>query len=114
MTQTCKMCGKELIDNFEYISYGDDHFHSDCVGDHMIKDWLIKNNWITDSNMLPTFIPEKSSSSWEEKPLRHNGVDHGIVHSNGEMSVNLDISTGNLLKTMKQLVDMGTHYEIII
>jgi hydroxylamine reductase (hybrid-cluster protein) len=108
------MCNEQLINNFEYISYGDDHFHSDCVGDHMIKDWLIKNNWITDSNAMPKFIPEKSLELWEEKPIRYKGEDHGTMHANGEMSVHLDIKTGNLLKNMKQLIDMGTHYEIIV
>ncbi len=48
-----------------------------------------------------------------DKPLMHNGVVHGTVHESGEMSVHLDIKTGELMKNAKEYKDMGDHVEII-
>ncbi len=56
------MCKEELDQSFECISYGEEFFHSDCVGDRMIKDWLIKNGWIREEEkhtpILPKFHPD--------------------------------------------------------
>lgn len=55
--RTCKMCGNDMEENFECISYEyGTYFHSHCVGDRMIKDWLEKNGWIEkeSSDELPT------------------------------------------------------------
>ena len=50
------MCGNMMEENFECISYEyGTYFHSHCVGDRMIKDWLEKNGWI--NKQEPTEIP---------------------------------------------------------
>ena len=55
------MCKNPMEDNFECVVYGDQYFHSMCVGEAMMKDYLERNGWLKSTTDKPTpkFIAEK-------------------------------------------------------
>jgi hypothetical protein len=63
-------------------------------------------------------MPAMLGGSRLKVPLMHNGRLHGYVTSddgeNLEMSVHLDIPTGELLEKRKSIEKRGDHYEILL
>lgn len=75
--RTCKMCELPMEENFECISYEHGvYFHSHCVGDRMMKDYLEKNGWIGEEMdpEVPSF-PKWEESTVDERPkLRKTSI----------------------------------------
>lgn len=64
------MCGNEMEENFECISYETGtYFHSHCVGDRMIKKFLEDNGWIgkEETPEVPSFPRWEPTTKDENK-----------------------------------------------